>query len=122
MGHKNVSCSLMHYLCTYPTIQGRGCATKMLQLVFYQNEMMNKRIYAVTKLPQGHFISYNGLDIRSEEFKEAELGKRILELPHNDASGFFDRFKFTNKKINIMTLLMSAMIWFILDRKQSYQM
>lgn len=46
----NISFSLMHYLCAYLTIKGREYATKMLKLVFWQNEMTNKRICAVTEL------------------------------------------------------------------------
>lgn len=50
-GAHNKSSSLIRYLCTYPTMQGRGCATKVMTMVFQQDIALNQSSYAVTKLP-----------------------------------------------------------------------
>ena len=51
VGPKKVSSSLIHYICTYPTMQCRGYATKVMKLVFEQDTLCNKVVYAVSKLP-----------------------------------------------------------------------
>ena len=56
-GQENVLSSLIHYVCTYPSMQGKGYATKTLKMFFEQSSMCNKVFYAVTKLPKFHIPS-----------------------------------------------------------------
>ena len=45
---------LSHFLCTHPSLQGRGYTKRIIKVVFFQGEMMNKKMYAVTRLPCGY--------------------------------------------------------------------
>ena len=66
--------------------------------MFDQEAYQDKNVYAVTKLPEFHAPSLQGMDINSIEVQESTSMQRILKLPKNDTSGFFEKFKFTLKK------------------------
>lgn len=42
------------FLCTYPSIKGSAYAKCMIQIVFHQDELMNNRVYTVTRSPAGY--------------------------------------------------------------------
>ena len=48
------SSSLIHFLCTYPSLQGRGYIKRIMKVVFDQDDMMYTQIHAVTRLPCGY--------------------------------------------------------------------
>ena len=87
--HKKVSSSLIHYLCTYPTMEGRGYASKVMKLVFEQHALCNKIVYAVSKLPSLHAKSYSTMDLDCPDVKNSTKMQKILQLPITDSSGFF---------------------------------
>ena len=51
---------MTHFLCTNPSLQGRGYAKRIMKVVFSQGEMINKNVYGAIKLPKGYKITeYN---------------------------------------------------------------
>ena len=89
VGPKKVSSSLIHYLCTYPTMQGRGYASKVMKQVFEQEALINKVVYAVSKLPFPYSTSPSIANINCPEVKESTSMQKILKLPKNGSAGFF---------------------------------
>ena len=59
--------SLIHYLCTYPSMQGKGYATKFLKMVFDQDSMYNKVVYAVMKFPPFHIPNFGKIKMKSDD-------------------------------------------------------
>ena len=98
VGSRKISSSLIHYLGTYPTIQGRGYASKVMKMVFEQDVLQNKSVYAVTKLPEFHAPSLKIIDIKCDEVQNSTKMQQILNFPANGSSEFFKKFKFSLKK------------------------
>ena len=67
VGYQKKSSSLIHYLCTYPTMQCRGYATKVMKMVFEQEHLKNKSVYVVTKLPEFHAPSRTLINTKCDE-------------------------------------------------------
>ena len=108
VGSRKTSSSLIHFLCTYPTMQCRGYASKLIQTVFQQEAFQNKSVYAVTQLHEFHEPSLIGIDTKCEEVKNSEIMQHILKLPKNDSSGFFKKFQFSLKKRVMVVLLINV--------------
>ena len=49
--------SMIHFIVVDKEFQGKGYARKLLHSVFTSGEYMNKKIYAVTKLPETEYLS-----------------------------------------------------------------
>jgi len=75
---------LKHFLCTYPTLQGRGYAKRLMAVVFSQPDMMNKNIYAVTRLPEG----YEPIDVIKTEEDRVLFEKFAF---YSDMNNFFSK-------------------------------
>jgi len=90
---------LIHYLCTYPSMQGKGYATKILKMVFDQEYLSKKVVYAVTKLPPQHTTNLGKID---KEHNDVQIPARLkLMLKHNtenDSKEFFRKFYFEEFK------------------------
>ena len=108
IGSRKKSSSLIHYLCTYPTMKCRGYASKLMKTVFEQDVFQNKTVYAVTKLPEFHEPSLIGMNTKCDEVKNSEKMQHILKLPKNDSSGFFKKFQFSLKKRVMVVLLINV--------------
>ena len=98
LGPHKKSSSLIHYLCTYPSMHDRGYASKILRLVFDPDVLCNKVVYAVTKLPYCFIATYGKMRIDSDDVKNPLKMKNVLKLTLHDSSGVFKRFKFTRFK------------------------
>ena len=83
---------LIHFLCTYPTLQGRGYAKRLMAVVFSQPDMMNKKIYAVTRLPEG----YEPIDVIKTEEDRVLFEKFAFYSDMNKI--FFEKMFFTGYK------------------------
>ena len=98
VGRKKVSSSLIHYICTYPTMKCKGYATKVLKLVFAQESLSNKVVYAVSKIPLSHVPTHSIVDLECPRVQKSTRMQKILMLPENNSDGFLSKFKFTKKK------------------------
>ena len=110
MGRNNRDASLIHYLYTYPTMQGRGYATRILKLVFNQSDTLNLKNYAVTKFPEGHHIAFNGIDMGSQDLKSQNLDPKYLSFQEMIIMVSLNGLDLQLKRTNIMILLMNVMI------------
>mmetsp|Transcript_52528 Transcript_52528/g.52885 ORF Transcript_52528/g.52885 Transcript_52528/m.52885 type:complete len:122 (-) Transcript_52528:620-985(-) len=112
VGPKKVSSSLIHYICTYPTMQCRGYASKVMKLVFEQDTFCNKVVYAVSKLPLFHITTHSIVDLDCAEVKNSTIMQKILQLPDNGSSGFLINSSLHKRNCLKMTkslLLINAM-------------
>lgn len=79
-------------------MQGMRYATKMMNMVFKQDTMLNKSVYGVTKLPSFYLPSYSRIAIECDKVKNASMTQRILKFPTNDSFVFLNKSNSSRKK------------------------
>ena len=75
-----------------------------MKLVFEQDILCNKVVYAVSKLPLLHITAHSIVDLDCPDVKKSTRMQKILQLPENNSSGFLKSSNLPERNLLKMTM------------------